>query len=233
STRLHLLAAREGFLLLVPEQERLANPQGCWNWFDTRSGRAYAEAASVVAAVDQACALHGADPARVAVAGFSAGASMAALLALRHPTRFRAVVMHSGVAPGTAHSAASALGAMQGRRSPPPLPFGAALPPLLAIQGTADSVVKASNGRAAVELWAAAAQARAAIPQGVQRGARYPMARTDFKRAGRTVATLCEVDGLGHAWSGGAAGQPFSDPAGPDAGRMIWAFAHARFAEPG
>jgi len=29
---------------------------------------------------------------------------------------------------------------------------------------------------------------------------------------------------LGHAWSGGKAGEPFSDPAGPDASRLIWAF---------
>jgi poly(3-hydroxybutyrate) depolymerase len=48
---------------------------------------------------------------------------------------------------------------------------------------------------------------------------------TDFKSGPRVVATLCEVAGLGHAWSGGAARQPYSDPTGPDAGRMIWAFA--------
>jgi len=35
---------------------------------------------------------------------------------------------------------------------------------------------------------------------------------------------LLEVAGLGHAWSGGAAGQAFSDPAGPDALRLAWQF---------
>jgi poly(3-hydroxybutyrate) depolymerase len=39
------------------------------------------------------------------------------------------------------------------------------------------------------------------------------------------------VQGLGHAWSGGAAGQPYSDPRGPDASRMIWAFAARAFAQ--
>ena len=112
STRLQAPAARHGFMLLFPAQDRVANAQGCWNWFDTRSGRAFTEAASLIAAIDQACALHGADPARVAIAGMSAGASMAAFTALHYPDRFKAVAMHSGVAPGTAHSTATALGAM-------------------------------------------------------------------------------------------------------------------------
>jgi len=34
---------------------------------------------------------------------------------------------------------------------------------------------------------------------------------------------------LGHAWSGGAAKQPFSDALGPDASRMAWAFAARQF----
>jgi poly(3-hydroxybutyrate) depolymerase len=40
---------------------------------------------------------------------------------------------------------------------------------------------------------------------------------------------LCEIAQLGHAWSGGAARGLFSDPAGPDATRMVWAFAAAQF----
>lgn len=230
STRLQTLAARAGWMLLFPEQERLANPQGCWNWFESRGGRAFTEAASIVAAIDQACALHGADPARVAIAGFSAGASMAGLIALHHPQRFKAVAMHSGVAPGAAHSTATALSAMQGRRKPQPLAPNAALPPLLVIQGSADPFVRPSNGRAAAELWSDAAGALPSAPREVQRGKRHPMTLTDFKQRGRLVATLCEVAGLSHAWSGGAAGQPYSDPQGPDASRLILAFVARAFA---
>jgi len=51
----------------------------------------------------------------------------------------------------------------------------------------------------------------------------------DFKRHGRAVATLVVVHGLGHAWSGGAARQPFSDAKGPDASRLAWAFAARQF----
>ena len=50
------------------------------------------------------------------------------------------------------------------------------------------------------------------------------MTVTDFKARGRTAATLCEIDGLGHAWSGGDGRHPFGDAAGPDASRLAWAF---------
>ena len=228
ATRMNRLAAREAFIVLWPEQDRLANAQGCWNWFDTRTGRACTEAASILSAIADVCARHGADPARVAVAGLSAGASMAALLATRYPERFKAVAMHSGIAPGAAHSTATALAAMQGRRKPAALPKASAgavaLPPLLVIQGSADALVRPGNGRAAAQAWADAAGAQATAPRTVQRGKRYPVTVTDFKLKARVVASLCEVAGLGHAWSGGASSQAFSDPNGPDASRMIWAF---------
>ena len=96
---------------------------------------------------------HPVDLSRVAVAGLSAGASMAALLAALYPTRFCAVAMHSGVAPGTAESAANALAAMRGTRDAqlpdawpalptamtdtglPAAPQGLRLPPLLVLHG--------------------------------------------------------------------------------------------------
>lgn len=234
STRMNRIAARERFLVLYPEQDRLANAQGCWNWFDTQSGRAAAEAELIMKAVDQVCMLYTADRERVAIAGLSAGASMAALLVTRHPGRFRALVMHSGIPPGTAHSGVSALGAMHGVRATRPLPataesMAAHWPPLMVIHGGVDRVVSTHNGHAAVKAWAEAAGARAAGGRSIQRGGRYPMTVTDYKRKADTVATLVEVGKLGHAWSGGAASQPYSDVQGPDASRMLWAFAARQF----
>jgi len=55
------------------------------------------------------------------------------------------------------------------------------------------------------------------------------MSVTDFKRQGATLVSLIEVDKLAHAWSGGAASQPYSDPRGPDASRMVWSFAARQF----
>jgi len=234
STRMNRIAMRERFLVLYPEQDRLANPQRCWNWFETDGGRAYAEADLILSAIDQVCLLHPVDRQRLAVAGLSAGASMAALLATRHPDRFQAVVMHSGVPPGTARSTLTAIGAMRGRRATLPLAatpgmIEANWPALLVIHGAADAAVSPTNAGAAALTWAQAAGARAGVPRQVQRGKRYPMSVTDFKLRDDTVATLVLVAGLGHAWSGGAAGQPYSDARGPDASRMAWAFAARQF----
>lgn len=232
STGMNRLARQQRFLVLYPEQDRLYNLHGCWNWWDTRHGRAQAEVALISQAIDQACLLWGADPRRIAVAGLSAGASMAALLATHAPQRFRAVVMHSGIPPGTASSTASAVAAMHGRRSTPPLEAGpvaaggaASWPPLLVIHGGRDRVVAASNGQAAARIWADAAQASAGVRRTVTRGKRYPMEVTEFRGKGRgVVATLVEIEALAHAWSGGARSEPHGDQRGPDASRLAWSF---------
>lgn len=231
ATRMNRLALRERCLVLYPEQGRLANAHNCWNWFETDAGRAQAEAALILGAIDQACLLHGADRARVLIAGLSAGASMAALMATRFPQRFRGVVMHAGVPPGQATTSVTALRAMRGQLVEPTPPPGvkAAWPPLLVIHGSEDRVVSPRNGQAAVALWTAMAGAGDTRVRRTQRGQRHPMTVTEHRRDGRPVATLVEVARLGHAWSGGAAGQPFSDPAGPDASRMLWRFAQSVF----
>lgn len=233
-TQMNRIAAREGFFVLYPEQDRLVNVQGCWNWFATRTGQAQREADAVMAMVDQVCKAQRIDGDEVAIAGLSAGASLAGLLASRQPARFRAVVMHSGIAPGAAQSQATALRAMRGRGpalAALPVPAnGLRLPPLLVIQGSADHVVAPRNGLDAALLWAACEGAKPGPKRSVQRGNRYSATVTDYKVATRLVATHCLINGLGHAWSGGAKGRAYSDEAGPDASRMVWAFVAKQFA---
>jgi poly(hydroxyalkanoate) depolymerase family esterase len=236
STRMNRLARQYRFLVLYPEQDRMGNAQGCWNWWETRNGHARAEMALILKAIDQACLLYGADRERVAVAGLSAGASMAALLATHEPARFKAVIMHSGIPPGAASSASTAVQAMRGRRGAAPVvatpaDHGTAWPPLMVIHGGRDNVVAASNGRAAVGLWAAAAQATPGNRRSLQRGKRYPMHVTDFCRGRTVVATFVEIGDLAHAWSGGAKGERYSDASGPDASRLAWSFAARQFAK--
>ncbi|KRD13551.1 phospholipase [Acidovorax sp. Root275] len=249
-SRMNRLAARERFLVLYPEQERMANAHGCWNWFERRSGKAEAEAATLLAAVDQLARRHPVDLSRVAVAGLSAGGSMAVLMAALYPDRFCAVAMHSGVAPGTAESAATAIAAMHGRRDahlPDALaagapvesvaavggksPTGSLLPPLLVLHGDADGVVSVRNAAATAQLWAQALGARAGAIRTLQRGQRHAMRVTEFRARGRTVVALREVVGLAHAWSGGAAQLSYSDPQGPDASALVWAFVARQFKE--
>jgi poly(hydroxyalkanoate) depolymerase family esterase len=233
STKMNRLAQVERFMVLYPEQDRLSNLQNCWNWYDTRTGRAQREADSIASAVEHICLTQPVDPLRLALVGLSAGAGMASLLAVRQPERFQAVVVHSGVGPGLASSSATALRAMRGHRVAVPLvplATGSHLPALLVIQGNVDPIVAPSNGAQAAQLWADCEGAHAGKPHTVQRGKRHPAMVTDYRNRGRLVATLCLVNGLGHAWSGGAPDLPYSDPKGPDASRMAWTFMKKQFA---
>ncbi|NMM91965.1 phospholipase [Rhodococcus sp. SRB_17] len=243
STRMNRVATRERCLVLYPEQDRLAQAQGCWNWFELRSGKALAEAATLMVLLEQVILWHAADRQRVAVVGLSAGASMAALLASRYPARFQAVAMHSGVSPGLAHSPATALGAMRGQRGVARAAhavgqlrnaagLGLDLPPLLVIHGEADHVVAASNARTSAAIWALASGAAPGPERTLQRGQRYPMRVTDYRREGQVQVSLCQIEGLGHAWSGGGAKLAFSDAAGPDATRLVWTFVARQFQRP-
>ena len=235
STRMNRVAARERCLVLYPEQDRLANPQGCWNWYELRSGKAVAEAATLMAMVDQVILCHGADRQRVAVAGLSAGASMAGLLASRYPGCFQAVAMHSGVVPGAASSTASALAAMRGQQGVAQAAAsvgqlqGLNLPPLLVLHGETDRVVDASNARTSAAVWALASGAAPGPERVLQRGQRYPARVTDYKHKGRVRVSLHQIEQLGHAWSGGPARLAYSDANGPDATRLVWAFVARQF----
>lgn len=250
STRMNQRAARERFLVLYPEQERVANAQGCWRWFDRRNGRADAEADTLLAAIEQVQSRYAVHPARIAVAGLSAGATMAAWMALRAPGRFCALAMHSGAAPGSAESAASALAALRGERplqtpsafagndsaggmgaiGTAPVAATNALPPLLLLHGSVDNVVAPRNAERTAQWWADASAARIGATKTQQRGSRYATEVTQWRANGKAQVVLRKITGLGHAWSGGAARLPYSDPAGPDASALIWAFVARQFA---
>jgi poly(3-hydroxybutyrate) depolymerase len=92
-------------------------------------------------------------------------------------------------------------------------------------------VVAPGNGAEAALRWGKRVDAKPGKPRKVQRGARYAANVTDYRKSGRLIATFCEIERLGHAWSGGAAGHPYSDSKGPDASRMIWSFIARQFAE--
>jgi poly(3-hydroxybutyrate) depolymerase len=47
STKMNRMAEVRRFMVLYPEKNRLSNLQNCWNWYDTRTGRAQREADSI------------------------------------------------------------------------------------------------------------------------------------------------------------------------------------------
>jgi len=231
SSGMNRVARQRRFLVIYPEQNSFINPQRCWHWYDHRSGGARREAIAISAAIEHVCASEPVDRGRIAVAGLSAGASMAALLVMIDPRRYRALIMHSGLNPLAANSVASALRVMRGRGvDDAPAAHDVELPPLLIMHGDEDRTVDPANSAAMARWWSQSTGAMPVAPRRMQRGTRYATTITEFRTKAQVVATLREVHGLGHAWSGGARGHAFSDPMGPDASRLIWRFAAKQFA---
>ena len=156
--------------------------------------------------IDQVLLLYPADRARVAVAGLSAGASMAALLATRHARALPGGGHAFGHSAG--HGAFDRLGARRHARRWRPTAAGGVARAAAAAAGASTAADDAGRRLRATAApprcaWAEARRrASRASARVVQRGRRH-MTVTDFRARRRTVATLCEIDGLGHAWSGG------------------------------
>jgi poly(hydroxyalkanoate) depolymerase family esterase len=212
-TRMTEAAARDGFVVLYPEQPVSANVQRCWNWYvPAQSTRGSGEVALLAAMIESVRSREGVDPNRVAIVGMSAGAAMAANLVVAYPERFAALAMHSGIAAGAATDIGSALGVMaKGPASGEALGDAALAAmgararaiPVLVLHGAADRVVSPANVPAVVAQWTRVNSGAA--------GAGAPVEQHLF-------------EGIGHAWSGGSAEGNYTAPQGPDATALIVAF---------
>ena len=222
-TRMNALAEELGVIVVYPAQNRQAQKNRCWNWY--RRGdqsRVAGEPALLADLTRMVLSTTPVDPARVYVAGLSAGASMALILAAAYPDIFAAVGAHSGLAVGSAHDASTAMIAMKhgapGSRSPAPIPT-------INFHGENDKVVHVRNGRYV------AARAADAYPSLVstERKGRTPDGHTFVRQSlrtgkGKSFTEFWSIPGAGHAWSGGSPVGRFTDPAGPDASREMLRF---------
>ncbi|MDP5306650.1 extracellular catalytic domain type 1 short-chain-length polyhydroxyalkanoate depolymerase [Paracoccus spongiarum] len=222
-TGMNAIAEERGLLVVYPQQPREAHPGRCWNWFrPADQGREAGEPALLAALTRHVLSRHHADPARVYVAGLSAGASAALVLAETHPDLFAAVGAHSGLPVGAARDNASAVIAMQ--RGNPGQRRSTAVP-TIAFHGSADRVVHPRNGRLiairAVEPYAALRRTETAGQ--VAQGRAYVKTVHRIGK-GRPCVEHWSVTASGHAWSGGSSRGRFTDPAGPDASREMVRF---------
>jgi poly(hydroxyalkanoate) depolymerase family esterase len=246
ATRFTTVADRNGFVLVLPRQERRHHPQACWQWYQiSHQQRGSGEPAKLAAILEQVTTERSRwriDPQRVYVAGLSAGGAMALTMAATYPDLVAASGVHSAPAYRSAVHGGQALAAMRGLR---PAPRPGAMAPLVVVQGTGDGVVHPRNGALVIDQWidfhtAATGDndpdrlGRTRSVTGHTRDGRDYTRTRWYTAHGRRVLEYWLIDGLGHAWSGGRAGGSYSDPLGPRAATLMWNFFRPhRLAGPG
>ncbi len=157
------LARRHGFALLYPEQTRCNNANTCFNWFQPDDvSRDHGEAASIAGMIGQTVASRGLNPARVYVAGLSAGGAMAAAMLATYPELFAGGAIIAGLPFGAATSLTEAFDAMRLVRPRPAAAWGdlvrqagspARRPTVQLWHGAADTVVPAPAMEEAAKQW--------------------------------------------------------------------------------
>jgi poly(hydroxyalkanoate) depolymerase family esterase len=231
-TRMNALAEEHGFIVAYPSQSKAANASLCWNWFSPENQmRGRGEPAIIAGITKKIVTEYAVDPARVFVAGLSAGGAMAAVMGATYPDLYAAVGVHSGLPYRSAADLPSAFAAMrgdarppQGRRSRKSRGTGDDSPRVRTIifHGDADNIVHPSNAANMVE-----AEIGSESVERAEAGHATNRAHTRTVTQDKTGAVIVEqwlVHGSGHAWSGGSPDGTYTDPHGPDASQEMLRF---------
>jgi poly(hydroxyalkanoate) depolymerase family esterase len=218
-TRMNEVAEEQTFLVVYPRQPQSANMQKCWNWFNAGDQQREGGEPSLIAGIAmQVVEEFSADPARVYVAGLSAGGAAAAIMAATYPDIFAAVGVHSGLACGAARDMPSAFAAMGGGGTIRQRDEGRMVRTIV-FHGDADRTVNPCNSDHVI----AQARQEAALTKKVTHGETpggVAYTRTvQLDASGEEVLEQWVLHGAGHAWSGGSASGSYTDARGPDASR--------------
>lgn len=242
ATRMNALAERKGFAVLYPHQSSSADTHRCWHWYKRGVQRGEGDVAVIAQLIAQVQKCHRLDRSRTYVAGLSAGAALATIVALRHPDLIAAVGLHSAPVFATSDSALSAYRTMQ-QGAPHAhsavmrefLAEHSGFPgmPVMVIHGDEDTVVRRINAEELAQQFLLVngeqlkgADATRRLHAGRSAGQKPRLAyHTDTWYVKRKPYVVnCTVNGLGHAWSGGDRSVAFTEPSGPNASLMLWEF---------
>ncbi|MDE2331144.1 MAG: PHB depolymerase family esterase [Bradyrhizobium sp.] len=158
------LAERYGFALLMPEQRRTNNAQGCFNWFNPEdTARDQGEACSIRRMIARMVRDHGIDKHRIFVTGLSAGGAMTSVMLATYPEVFAAGAVIAGLPFGVASNVREALNGMLQSNSRPAAELGDLVrgasthkgpwPKLSVWHGSADRTVNPANANEIVKQW--------------------------------------------------------------------------------
>ena len=245
ATRMNKLAERKDFAVLYPQQSAAADAHRCWHWYKRTTQQGRGDVRLIGQMIVHAQQKHGLDASRTYVAGLSAGAALATLVALHHPELIAAVGLHSAPVFGSSDSAISAYRTMQlgsnSTQAENAAVFASSFPlllqtygmPAILIHGERDTVVRRINVEQMFQQFVVINSAciTNTEPQrhsfAARTAGRSPCNgyQTVTYYAGRKPQLLsCEIAVLGHAWSGGDPHATFSTREGPDATLMMWNF---------
>jgi poly(hydroxyalkanoate) depolymerase family esterase len=230
-TRMNQAAEAHTCLVAYPAQTKTHNPQKCWNWFNADDQQRDGGEPSLIAGITrQVMGDHAIDPARVYVAGMSAGGAAAAIMGNAYPDLYAAIGVHSGLACGAARDVQSAFAVMQSGGHGIARRPGQRVVPTIVFHGERDTTVNARNGEAVVAQAVRGAGLRPRV-QNWQVPGGYAYTLTQYVDVdGGVLVEDWLIRGAGHAWFGGSPAGSFTDPKGPDAtAEMIRFFlAHRR-----
>jgi poly(hydroxyalkanoate) depolymerase family esterase len=167
------LAKRYGFALLLPQQQKSNNPNGCFNWFLTGDiERGHGEPLSIRQMIEQMVSEHGVDRRRVFITGLSAGGAMTSVMLATYPDVFAGGAIIAGLPYDAATNiqqafarmtqcpprTARAWGDLVRSASPsdlasPTLAAAKVWPRLSVWHGGADTIVVPSNANEIVKQW--------------------------------------------------------------------------------
>ncbi|SIR22648.1 esterase, PHB depolymerase family [Haladaptatus litoreus] len=247
-TGMNEVADEEGFVVIYPDQYNARNSEQCWNWFyDANTVRGNGEAAVIAGMTQETTDAHSLDAERVYVAGLSAGGAMVPNLLAEYADIYAAGGIHSALEYDAADTVTGATAAME-YGGPDPYAKGidaydameyygiTSLLPTIVFHGTADGTVVPINGdQATVQAIQTNDLAEDGAnddnvdttPDSVTNGQSDSFSYTVSEYhddSGTNLVEYWEVDGMGHAWSGGTAGGEYTAPGGPDANRRMWNF---------
>lgn len=243
-TKLNELAEQHKFVVLYPEQNKFRNIDNCWNWFfPMNQQQSYGELYLIHKIVEKILVKYNINKSKIFSLGLSAGGAMANQLVNCYRDTFSAVAIHSGLQFAAASNPLEANQILLSESKLPPNESALRAYqcdqmqhkklPTIIIVGTDDSRL---NPKHSLQLLKQSMGLQDYLDDGLANQSinfsqtsklRFKVPNGRYYKWsiwGKNLIHLIEVEGMNHAWSGGAVNFSNSDPTGPDASKIIWDF---------